>query len=529
MGFSMQSAYASRWVGLCFIALALLVTGLDNTVLNVALPAIADQFDASISQLQWVITAYVLVFASLLLAMGSLADRIGRRRTLHIGLVLFALGSAVAATARSIEMLIAVRAFLGFAGALLTPATLSLTAATFRDPTERARAIAVCTAIFAFGVGIGPLVGGWLLEHFNWQAVFLINMPVTLIALVGTALTVRDSRDPHAQRPDMPGVALSALGLFALVYGIIEAGTQGWTAPPVLAAFAVAGAVLLLFARWEAHTAHGIVPPGLFRNPTFTGASLALALLAFALFGALFFLSQYLQSVQGYGALDAGLRLLPMALVAVGGSALAPVLAGFFGTKRTVGTGILVASLGLLFLAQVATVTTPYPVLLLGLCIIAAGVGLAGPPATSAILGAMPVRQAGVGSALNDTTRQIGGALGVAVLGTVMNGTYLVQLSHLPFLTGSALPDMVINAIRAGVQGAHIAAARLNLPVISDAIVRVANEAFVAGMIAALQFGGLVTLAAALFTFVVLPHRDRAWGEDAKTLEEPMPRGIGAD
>ena len=298
--------YKRRWAALGFLAFSLLVISLDNTVLNLALPSISKDLGSDTTELQWIIDAYILVFAALLLTMGSLGDRIGRKKVLQVGMVLFGCFSLGAALSRSTGMLITMRGLMGAAGATIMPSTLSILTATFRDAKERAQAIALWTAVYALGAGIGPLVGGWLLTHFTWSSVFYINLPIVVIGLVGGYFFIQDSRAEHPRKVDIPGCALSVAGLFALVYGIIEAGIDSWTAPNVLYAFAAAFVLLVVFVIWEVRTPNAMLPLKFFKNMSFTGANIALTLVSFALTGCFFFLSQYLQSVHGYNALQAG-------------------------------------------------------------------------------------------------------------------------------------------------------------------------------------------------------------------------------
>ncbi len=525
----MSKTNGNRWLALAFICVSLMVISLDNTVLNVALPSISTQLGASASELQWIVDAYVLVFAALLLTMGSIGDRIGRKRALQIGLAWFGVGSLAAALSTSTTMLIATRAFLGVAGATIMPATLSIITATFRDSKERSQAIALWAAVFGLGVGIGPVIGGWLLEHFHWNSVFFINLPVVVIALIGGYFFIQDSRDEHAPAPDIPGVILSITGLFSLIYAIIEAGIDGWTASHVVLAFIVAAVLLTLFGIWESRTSNPMLPVRFFRNMSFTGANTALALVTFSMFGSLFFMSQYFQSVQGYTALEAGLRLLPMALVMMFTSANSARISGRLGHKITVALGLALAAGGLLFIGLTAGVDTSYGVTLTGLIILAVGMGTAMPPATDSIMGSVPVNKAGIGSAMNDTTRQLGGALGVAVLGTLMNDVYLTQIHALegnPLLF--MVPQEARTFIESSIQGAHIVAERLNLGPVSTLITNTADKAFVAGMSDAMLIGAAIMGVAMVATLLILPAKVRRSQEDidAEASFSPVPEGV---
>lgn len=509
--------YSQRWLGLLFICISLIVISLDNTILNVAIPSISRTLNATASELQWIVDAYVLVFAALLLTMGGLGDRLGRKKALQAGLVLFGIGSLAAALSTTTAMLIASRAFLGIAGATIMPATLSIISATF-PPQERARAIATWAAVFGLGVGIGPLIGGALLTHFSWNSVFFVNLPVIVVALIGGALTLTDSRDPSAPRPDIPGVLLSITGLFALIYAIVEAGLVGWTDSTVLMAFAAAAVLLGLFIWWENRNPDAMLPMHFFRNMSFTGANLALAFVTFSLFGSMFFLSQYLQTILGYSTLDAGIRALPLAITLSVVAARSAWVTSRLGTKYTVTLGITIAGLGLLFMALAYQSDTPYSVVVIGQVVLATGMGLSVSPATNSIMASVPTSKAGIGSAMNDTTRQLGGALGVAVLGTIMNNAYLQGIStvhtQLP-----QLPQQALDAISTSIQAAHIVAADSRVPdAAREIIIKAANEAFITGMHNAMFVGTAIMFAGALFALFFLPTRVRRIAEEGEPV-----------
>jgi EmrB/QacA subfamily drug resistance transporter len=502
-----RPGYESRWIGLLFIGISLIVISLDNTVVNVALPAIARELGASSSDLQWIVDAYILVFAALLLTMGGLGDRLGRKKLLLFGLVLFGLGSLAAALSPSTTVLIGSRAFLGIGGATIMPSTLSIITATFPDK-ERSQAIALWAAIFGFGIGIGPVIGGWLLESYAWNSVFFINLPVVAIALIGDALFLADSKDEHPPKPDLPGVVLSITGLFALLYGIIQAGHTSWGEQSVLIAFGVAAVLLAVFAWWENRNPDAMLPLRLFENMSFTGANTALAFVTFSLFGSIFFLSQYLQTVLGYTALETGIRLLPLAFTLSIFAATSSRVADRLGIKVTVALGIFVAGCGLFFMSQFYEPDTSFNVVLIGQLILAMGMGTAMSPATNSIMGSVPVRKAGIGSAMNDTTRQLGGALGVALLGSLMNHQYLQGVNTLK----TGMPQQAMNAITSGIQGAHLAAAQSGP--LGPTIIQTANRAFVNGIDEAMLIGAIVMCFTALLTMLILPAEIRRTRED---------------
>jgi DHA2 family multidrug resistance protein-like MFS transporter len=499
--------YRNRWIALVFMAISLLIISLDNTVLSLALPSIAEGLGASASQLQWIVDAYILAIAGLLLTMGYIGDRLGRKPVLMAGLAIFAAFSLGAALSNSTGMLIGMRAMMGIGAAIIMPATLSILTATFRDPKERAQAIALWAATFALGMGIGPLIGGWLLESFSWHAVFYINIPVIAIGLIGGGYYIENSKTEHPRRLDVLGAVLSIAGLFALVYAIIQAGTEGWTATPVLYAFGAAAVLLGAFIFWELKFKGAMLPLHFFKNMSFTGANVALTLVAFGLMGAFFFLGQFLQSVQGYTPFQAGLRLLPMALVSFFSAAGSAKVAERIGTKLTVAIGIFIAAVGFFYLTMVAAVDTSYLNIAIAMSITSLGIGMTMSPATNSVMGSIPVSQSGIGSAMNNTTRQIGAALGVAILGSILNATYITRIDAVSW--PAQLPAEAMEAIRNSIQGAHIVAQQVPVPQLAQMIIDQSNEAFTAGSAHALLVAAIILAITAIITLIILPSRVR--------------------
>ena len=418
-----RAGAGSRWA--C-CALSLLAIVIDNTIVNVALPTLVRDLDANVSELQWVVDAYTLVFAGLLLLAGALGDRFGRRRTLLVGLAVFGVASAAAAYASGVDGLIAARAVMGAGAAFIMPATLSLLISVFTDTRERAMAIGIWAATAGLGVALGPVVGGFLLDHFWWGSIFIVNVPLTAIAIVAGRGLIPESRDPVARRIDWTGAALSAAGLVALVWAIIEAPSKGWTSAPVVGAAAFAAAALVAFVVQQRRAAEPLLDVRLFRDPRFTAATSTITVLFFALFGFLFLSTQYLQFVLGYSPSEAGLRVLPYAGAMIVFAPLSSRLVVRFGTKRVATAGMVLFSAGL---AIAATITTSggYGRLAAALLLMGAGMGLAGAPATESIMGSLPPERANIGAAVNDTTRELGGALGVAVVGSIMSSLYATR------------------------------------------------------------------------------------------------------
>jgi EmrB/QacA subfamily drug resistance transporter len=508
-----------RWQILAVLCVSLFVIVMDNTIVNVALPTLARELDAGTSSLQWIVDAYTLVFAGLLLAAGGLGDRFGRKGALLAGLALFGAFSAVGAFVSSSGQLISARAFMGVGAALIFPTTLAIVVNVFTEPRERAAAIGIWTAIAGVGVALGPISGGWLLEHFWWGSVFLVNVPVTLAGIAGTLVLVPRSRDPRAPRLDLPGLGLSIAGVTLLVWSLIEAPSHGWISGTTIGGIAGAVALLSVFAWWELRTPAPLLDVHLFRNMRFTAASLAITLGFFALFGFIFLVTQYLQLVKGYSALQAGVRTLPFALAMVVAAVTSPKVVQRVGTKLVVATGLTLMAGGFA-IASTNDASTPYSVIASAMILMGFGLGSAAAPATESILASLPREKAGVGSAVNDTTREIGGTLGVAVLGSIMASVYggriLDALSGTPLPAGlrTAAGDSLAEALQiagnvGGAGGRGIALA--------------AQDAFVHAFQIGSVVTGAVAVAGAVLALLFLPSRSRDEEPVAITFErEPL-------
>jgi len=492
-----------RWLTLAVLCFSLVVIVLDNTIVNVALPTLVRELHASESELQWIVDAYVLVFAGLLLTAGSLGDRFGRKGALSIGLAVFGTGSALSAFATSANQLIAMRAITGVGGAFIMPSTLSILTNVFTDGRERARAIGIWAGLAGLGVAIGPVTGGYLLRHFFWGSIFLVNLPVVTIGFVAGRFLVPTSKDPAAPRLDPFGAALSIAGLTALVYAIIEAPVHGWTSPSVLGAFAIAALLLASFGAWERHTDHPMLDLGFFSNPRFSAASAAITLAFFAMFGSLFFLTQYLQFVLGYTPLQAGVRLLPMAMTMMIAAPTAPRIVERLGTRRVVAGGLLVVA-GAFVLLSRSSVGSGYGFIVIGMMMLAMGMGNTMAPSTESIMGSLPLGKAGVGSAVNDTTRQVGGALGVAVLGSLLSTTYGRHVDRL--VQGQHLPPVAVRAVHDGV-GRALAASRVIAGPSGRSLALGARIAFVQAMDHSLLAAAGVALLGSIIVMRFLPAR----------------------
>ena len=428
----------SRWLILAVLCASVFVVVLDGTIINVALPTLARELDASTSQLQWVVDSYVLVFAGLLMAAGSIGDRFGRKGVMQVGLVLFATFSVLGAWSDSAGELIMWRALMGVGAALMFPATLAILVNVFTAPKERAIAISVWAATAGVAVAVGPVTGGLLLDHYWWGAVLVINAPVIAVALVLIARYVPTSRDATISRFDPLGTLLSIAGITALVWAVIEGPTHGWTSPTSLVAFTLAAVLLIGFVAWERRTDHPMLDVTVFANRRFTAGSVAVTFAFFALFGFIFVVTQYFQFVRDYSPLEAGLRTLPFAAFTASTAPLSAKLAERIGTTAVVTFGLASMATGFAVAALTGAVDTPYLVIVLTMLFIGGGLGLVQAPATEAIMGSLPPAKAGVGSAVNDTARELGGTLGVAIVGSVFSSVYASRLGEA--LLGSPVP-----------------------------------------------------------------------------------------
>ena len=400
-----------------------MVLVVDTTIVNVALPSLGRQLGASTSELQWIVDAYIVVYAGLLLTAGSLGDRFGRYRAFTLGLALFGLGSLGAALADSVAVLVAMRAFMGVGAALVMPTTLSIISNVFTDPRERARAIGIWAGVAGLGAAIGPLAGGFLLTHFYWGSVFAVNLPIAAGTIVGAYLLVPESRHPVARRQDPVGAVLSIAGTGVALWGIIQAPEHGWASTTTIATLGSGVALVVAFVAWELRCPSPMLDMGFFRSPRFTAASAAITLTFFTLFGSMFVLTQYLQLVLGFGTLRAGVTVLPLALAMVVMSPFSGGLARRFGDKAVVAAGAGVVAVAMALMAWLGADAPMWqPMVTAG--VNGLGMGLAFGPATASLMGSVPRERAGVGSAMNDTTRQFGGALGVAVFGSVLASRY---------------------------------------------------------------------------------------------------------
>jgi EmrB/QacA subfamily drug resistance transporter len=480
------------------LCLSLLIVFVGNSSLNVALPSLARDLGATESQLQWVVASYSLVFAGLLFSTGAIGDRFGRKGALQFGLVTFFVGAAAASQSTAMWQLIACRALMGAGAAFIMPSTLSILVNVF-PARERAKAIAIWAATTGAAGAIGPVASGWLLGHFWYGSIFLINLPIILAALVGGYFLVPKSKDPEQGALDPVGAILSIVGVSTLVYALIEAPAKGWAAPITLGAFVIAAVVLALFVAWELHVDEPMLDIRFFRNPSFSTGSGGMMLVFLSMFGVMFLMTQYFQLVLGYSPLGAALRLLPMAPIMIIVSPLTPRLTARFGANRTVAFGMLLIAGGLLLFFNIG-LHTPYGYILMSLIPLVSGMALSMSPMTAAIMSAVPARRAGAGSAMNDATRELGAAFGVAVLGSIAASQYTSALRGVNHLSAAAR-----STARSSIAGALHVAEGLGA-VAGRALTLSARTAFVDGIHVAVICGAVLASIAAFVTYRCLPH-----------------------
>ncbi len=516
-----ETKYRRRWWTLGVLSLSLVIIGLDNTILNVALPTLQRDLSASASELQWMVDSYVLLFAGLLLTMGAVGDRFGRAKALVTGLVIFGGASAFAAFTDTATQLIGARAIMGIGGALIMPATLSIITDVFPRE-ERGRAIGIWAAVAGLGIGIGPVVGGALLENFWWGSVFLINIPIVLSALALGFFLVPASRDPESTPLDIKGATTSMVAISALVYGIIEGPPYGWASGRVLTAFAITIVFGFAFVVLERRNEHPMLNLEYFKNRRFSGGATAISLAFFSLFGVIFLLTQYLQFVQGYSALEAGLRTAPFALGMVLGASTAPRLVERFGTTKVVTFGLLVLA-GVLVAFTTFAIDTEYWIIGAAIVAMSYGMGNVMAPSTDAVMGAVPVAKAGVASATNDVTRQVAGAIGVAVIGSAFNSAYTANMAT----AVGRLPADAAAAASNSIGAASRIASNLPAPA-ANALLGTARQSFVDAMGTAIFFAVAIVLVGAMLVALFMPAQHLAEAQEPRDdtgllLGEPAP------
>src|SRR5438270_1324401 len=511
-----QTSKSTVLITLC---LAALIINIDVTIVNVALPSLVRELGATTTNLQWVVDAYTLVFAALILAAGSSSDRVGRKGVLLAGLGVFAAGSLAGSLGHSPQELIAARAVMGIGAAGIFPATLSLIANVFTERGERAKAIGLWGATTGVGVATGPIVGGWLLERFWWGSVFLFMVPVAAVVAALVAWAVPTSKDPSTRPIDWPGLVLSSVGMGTLVLSIIQGPNWGWGSPATIATIAAGVLILAVFIDVERRTARPMLDVSLFRNPRFTAASGSITIGFFVLAGFTFLITQYFQFVKGYTPLGTGVRLLPVAISIAVAAVVGTKLAVRVGNKAVVAAGLAMFGLAVLWIST-ASAATSYVEIVGQMLLGGGGLGLITAPATEAIMGAVPTQKAGVGSAVNDATRLFGAALGVAVVGSVAASLYGTRLaSTIPH----GLPAGAALAAKGSVGGALVAAKSLGhagLAGPAHALAAAATGAFLHSLQGALRLASGVAFGGALLAAALLPARPRVLDVAAALVSE---------
>jgi MFS transporter, DHA2 family, multidrug resistance protein len=511
--YARPEVHQRRWFLLGVLCLSLVMIVMAVSSLNVALPSIQSDLDASSTMLQWILDAYALVFAGLLLVAGALGDRFGRKGALLIGLAVFGLGAVVSGFAGSAEVVIVGRAIQGAGAAFVMPATLSLLTAVF-PPHERGKAIGTWVAFAGAGGALGPIVSGALLERFWWGSAFLFNVPVVAVTALAIALYAPRSRDDTATPLDPRGAALSLVGLTALLFGIIEGAERGWTDPFVVGSFVVAAVVLYAFVRWEMVAEHPMLPISYFADRRFSVGSAVITTSFFVMFGWFFLLSLYLQFVRGYSPLQAGLATLPLPPMFIILSPRSAAIAARLGSGRTMALGFLLVGAGFALLVPV-TPDTPYVVLAAALALMGAGMAITAAPATTGIMSAVPLSKAGVASAVNDTTRELGGALGIAVLGTIVSSLYRSRLD----LGGLSLPADATREAEASV-GQAVTASRQLGDGGASALVQRAGDAFTEAFALTAIISATIVVVAAILVLRTFSTEKELEAEAASVLAD---------
>ncbi len=445
-----------KWLTLAAVSFGLFMIMLDNTVVNVALPSIQRELGVGLSELEWIVTGYALAFAALMLTGGKLADLFGRRLVFVVGLAIFTLASLACGLAGSGDVLIAARIVQGVGAALMNPATLSIIAATC-PPHQRGMAIGIWAGVSGLALALGPLVGGLITEHVNWNWIFFVNVPVGIAAIAASFLVIRESRDEsEVQRLDFPGLATSGIGLFALTYGLIEANAHGWTSTRILVSFAVAAVALVSFVLLERHQRVPMLDLSLFRSGTFAGANIVVLLVALAMFGVFFFVSLYMQNLLGFSPVEAGAAFLPMTILIILVAPVAGRASDRIGSRWLMTGGMILLGIQLLYFSQLDATSTFWN-LLPGMLVGGLGMALTMTPGAAAAMRALPVDKSGVGSAVLNAFRQVGGSIGIALMGAIMGHEIAGRRTPDAFMDGFSLSLMVAAGI--AFAGAIVAAA----------------------------------------------------------------------
>jgi EmrB/QacA subfamily drug resistance transporter len=523
-GFEGENA-RDKGIVLLTMCFALAMAMLDNTVVNVALPRIQTDLSAGFSELQWVVDAYVLAFASLLLTGGILGDRYGRKKMFLAGLTVFTVFSFACALAGSPQQLIVARTLQGIGGALLIPGTLSIITVTF-PPHERAKALGIWAGVSGIALALGPTLGGWMVENWGWASVFVLNVPIGIIAFIVATFTVRESRSEQERKLDVTGLALGTSALFFVTYGLIEANALGWGNARIVGSFVAFAVLLVSFLLWELRTQHPMMPLRFFRIPAFSAGNSVAFSISLGMFATFFFLTLYMQNIRGYTPFQAGAAFLPMTLAIVATAPNAGKYASQHGSRAPMTWGMLLAGGGLLLLGLILTPTTPYLVMFPIFIAMGHGMGATMAPMTAAVMNSVGRERAGLGSAMTNTSREVGGVLGIAVLGAILTsqlkGSFGPALGSLG-LSAEQMQQIGDNAKHGILTADSLAGLGLNADQIQG-VAAAFRDAFMQGFRPALLFAGTVLLIAALVSNRFIPGRETiAEHHAAADAAEPVP------
>ena len=506
---SHQRAYERRWWVMAILSASVFLVVVDNLIVNVALPTLQRELDASVTSLQWIVDAYALVFAGLLLAGGGIGDRWGRKRSLQIGLVLFAIFSGFGAFADSADALIIWRGAMGIGAALVFPATLAIITNLFIDPVERAKAIGLWSAVSGMAVAFGPVAGGFLLEHFWWGSVFLVNIPIVAIALVIGHFLVPESKEPSRHRFDVIGLVLSVIAIGVLVFTVIESPHWGWGSSKSNGGFLVAAITLAYFIRYESRRTDPLLDVTFFRNARFSAATGSIGIAFLCLFGFTFLVTQYFQFVRGYDPLESGLRTLPFAIGAGVTAPLAARAALRWGTTRVVAAGLFNMSVGFLIVSLIDADTAYWGPIVISMLLIANGLSLVTSPSTEAVMGSVRRERAGVASAVNDISRELGGTLGVAITGSIFISLYSPRIvdtfTAIPGLVDQ-LPEGLFEQAQDSV-GTAFAVAQTSPANVQPDVIRAVSDSFMSGFGTACLTVSIIAFVGSLLALRFLPAR----------------------
>jgi EmrB/QacA subfamily drug resistance transporter len=517
-----EEIFSKRWWTLGVLCLSLLIVFIGNSSLNVVIPTLSEKLHASTSELQWAVASYSLVFAGMLFVAGALGDRFGRKGALQFGLLGLTVASVLAAFSKDMGQIIAMRALMGGCAAFIMPSTLSILVNVF-PPHERARAISIWAGVAGSAGALGPIASGWMLGHFWYGSVFLVNVPVVLLAFVLGYFLVPKSKDPNESSLDPVGAGLSIVGLSTLVFALIQAPEDGWLSAATLGAFALGAIVIAAFVWWEKRVDEPMLDMDYFKNPAFSVGTGGMILVFMSMFGVMFLFTQYFQLILGFSPLGAALRFLPIAPIMMIVSPNTPKLIAKFGHNRTVAMGMSSLAVGFLLFSTIG-VHTPYPLLVFFFVFVIGGIALTQSPMTAAIMSAVPPERAGAGSAMNDSTRELGSALGVAVLGSVAASQFSSQLK--PALAALNPADRA--AAGSSLGGALQTAQHLS----GDAagrLVSAAQHAFIDGVHTAAYMGAALAVFAAVAVLKLLPRRIDQHGHVTTPVEAIEETFVGVD